>query len=283
MDLFKKTVKRFFRDHYYDRAAQTAYYFLVSVIPFLIFMLSLVSYLPVNPDAVLNFIEPFAPGETLSLIEENVTDILSAGKGGILSISLIGAFWVGSMAVQSLARTLNAAYGAPSKLPFLKGLARDLGITLLFMFIIPVSLFLPFIEQSLKWAADYTGIFEEFTGTIYIWRTVKWGLGSIFIFLFFLVFYRIVPNQPTRIRSVLPGAILSTVAWQGASLLFGYYTESVSYSRLYGQLAGIIVLVGWFYLTATIVLFSGLLNAEYLRRRQERRFHARLETREPAD
>ena len=283
MNLVKQTIKRFFRDHYYDRAAQTAYYFLVSVIPFLIFMLSLISYLPVQPQAVLNFIEPFAPGETLTLIEENVNVILSSGKGGILSISLITAFWIGSMAVQSLARTLNEAYGAPRKIPFLKGLARDLGITLLFMFIIPVSLFLPFIEQGLRWAAAYTGLSEQFVGTVYIWRIVKWGLGSIFIFLFFLVFYRIVPNQPTHIRSVLPGAIISAVGWQVASLLFGYYTEGVSYSRLYGQLASIIVLVGWFYLTATIILFSGLLNAEYLRMRQERKFRTRLMARGSAD
>ncbi|AQQ54465.1 YihY/virulence factor BrkB family protein [Planococcus lenghuensis] len=275
MNLFKRTGRRFFKDHYYDRAAQTAYYLLVSILPFLIFMLSLISYFPVDQEAVLNFIEPFAPGESFTLIADNVRVILDEGKGRILSVSLISAFWVSSMAVQSLARTLNHAYGAPSKLPFLKGLARDLSITFLFMIIVPVSLLLPFAEQWLRWAADYLNVLDEWSGALYVWRIIKWGLGTLFIFLFFLVFFRVVPNQPIRFSTVLPGAILSTVGWQIASLLFGYYTAEVSYSRLYGQLSGIIVLVGWFYLTATIVLFSGLLNAEYLQRKQDIKYGMR--------
>ena len=52
------------------------------------------------------------------------------------------------MAVQALARALNEANGMKSTLPYWKGLLRDLGVTLLFMTLVPLSLFLPFIESG---------------------------------------------------------------------------------------------------------------------------------------
>ena len=91
---------------------------------------------------------------------------------------------------------------------------------------------------------------------------MKWGLGSIFLFLFFLLFYKIVPNERLTFRDVWPGALLSAIGWQVVSLLFADYVSTVNYTRLYGQLSGIIVLVFWFYLTAVVILLSGLLIAE---------------------
>lgn len=270
MDVLKRTAARFFIERYYDRAAQTAYYLLLSTVPFLIFMLSLVGYFPVDQSAVLDFVKPFAPAETYSLIEENVRAILSEGRGGIVSISLIGAFWLSSMAVQSLSRTLNAAYGSRSTLPGWRKLLHSFGVTLLFMILVPVSLLLPFIEQALQWLASYVDVLEDWSVMFYVWQLVRWGLGSLFIFVFFLVFFSVVPNQPLRFFAVLPGAIVSTIGWQAVSWLFARYSMAFSYSQLYGQLSGIIILVLWFYLTASVVLFSGLLNAEYLKWKYEK-------------
>jgi membrane protein len=106
------------------------------------------------------------------------------------------------------------------------------------------------------------GTVDDWQGWIYIWPTVKWGLGSVFLFSFFLLFYKIVPNERLTFREVWSGALFSAIGWQVVSLLFADYVSNVNYTRLYGQLAGIIVLVLWFYLTAVVILLSGLLIAE---------------------
>lgn len=269
MKLIKNIFGRFFKERFFDEAAQTAYYLLLSVFPFLIFILSLVSYFPVEDQQILNFLRPFAPGNSFAFIEDNVTDILSADKGRVLSYSLLASFWISSMAVQALARALNQANNVQNRLPYWKGLLRDLGVTLLFMMIMPLLLFLPFIEEGLHWIVSKAGTIENWQGWIYIWPKVKWGLGSIFLFLFFLLFYIILANKRLTFRQVWPGALFSAVGWQVVSLLFAHYVAQVNYSRLYGQLGGIIVLVLWFYLTAVVILLSGLLNAEMRKMRMQ--------------
>ncbi|MGB2993771.1 MAG: YihY/virulence factor BrkB family protein [Paenisporosarcina sp.] len=262
MKIAKRVFVRFFAERFFDEAAQTAYYLLLSVFPFLLFILSLISFFPVDAQQILDFLRPFAPGDSFALIEDNVTNILAADKGRVLSLSLIAAFWISSMAVQALARALNEANGIKSKLPYWKGLLRDLGVTLLFMTLVPLSLFLPFIESGLHWVVSRAGTVDDWQGWIYIWPTVKWGLGSVFLFSFFLLFYKIVPNERLTFREVWSGALFSAIGWQVVSLLFADYVSNVNYTRLYGQLAGIIVLVLWFYLTAVVILLSGLLIAE---------------------
>lgn len=262
MNTAKRMLSRFFAERFYDQAAQTAYYLLLSAIPFIIFMLSLISFFPIDQQAILDFARPYAPGESFGLIEENVTAVLSAGKGQVLSLSLVSTFWLSSMAVQSLGRSLNDATRVERDLPFWKGLLRDFGVTLIFMIMVPLSLGIPLLERTLRWLVSQSGTIEHVSNLLDIWPAVQWGIGSLFLFAFFIAFYKIVPNERQSIPFVLPGALFAAIGWQIASSLFGNYAAAVSYTRLYGQLSGIIVLVLWFYLTAVVILLGGLLNAE---------------------
>ena len=263
MTIIKNVVVRFFNERFFDQAAQTAYYLLLSMFPFFLFILSLLSLFPVNEEMLLTFLRPFTPEEAFTIIEVNVQAVLNKGHGKVLYASLVAAFWVTSMAVQSLARSLDLANGYIRRYAFWKVLIRDLGVTLLFMLVIPLSLFLPIIEKALYRVVTYYDAIEEWQGWFYVWPNVKWGLGTLFLFLFFLLFYKVVPTGKMKLKEALPGAIFSAFGWQLFSLVFGSYVSNVDYTRLYGQLSGIILLVLWFYLTAVIILISGLLNAEW--------------------
>ena len=144
MTVIKSVMIRFFKERFFDQAAQTAYYLLLSMFPFFIFILSLLSFFPVNEGMLLTFLRPFAPEQAFRIIEYNVHAILNKGHGKVLYMSLIVAFWISSMAVQSLARSLDLANGHVRCYAFWKVLIRDLGVTLLFMLVIPLSLFLPY-------------------------------------------------------------------------------------------------------------------------------------------
>lgn len=262
MKIVKNALIRFFKERFYDQAAQTAYYLLLSMFPFLIFILSLLSFFTVNEEMLLTFLRPFAPAQAFRIIEYNVHAVLNQEQGKVLYVSLIVAFWISSMAVQSLARSLDLANGTVRRYAFWKVLIRDLGVTLLFMFVIPLSLFLPIIENALRTVLTHYETIEEWRGWLIIWPNVKWGLGTLFLFLFFLLFFKVVPTGRMRFKEALPGALFSAIGWQLFSFVFGDYVSSVDYTRLYGQLSGIILLVTWFYFTAVILLFSGLMNAE---------------------
>lgn len=261
--IFIDVINRFIKGRFFDQAAQTAYYLLLSMLPFLIFILSLLSLFPINDELLLDFLEPFVPIESFRLVENNVEEIVGRNKGNLIVTSLVLAFWISSIAVQSLGRSLDLAYGYVRSLPFWKVVIRDLGITLLFMVAIPLSLFLPFIMRFLRKLVAYSDTIGELSVWIYIWPNVKWGLGTLFLFIFFLLFYKVLPTGKVKLKEAIPGAAFAAFVWQLFSIVFGDYASNVDYTRLYGQLSGIILLVLWFYFTATIILFAGLLNAEW--------------------
>ncbi|REB06124.1 YihY/virulence factor BrkB family protein [Sporosarcina sp. BI001-red] len=257
-----RVLQRFVRERFFDQAAQTAYYLLLSMLPFFIFVISLLNLFPVNEEILFRFLRPFIPEQSFQLIEDNVREVLRNGKGKWLYFSLAGAFWLSSVTVQSLARSLDLANGYIRRKGFWLSLFRDLGVTLLFMLVVPLSILLPFIENILHQVIAYYDRIDDWKGWLFLWPKVKWGLGTLFLFAFFLLFYKFVPSGKVLFRQVVPGAFLSTIGWQLFSYLFGGWVTAVDYTRLYGQLAGIIMLVIWLYMTAVIILVSGLLNAE---------------------
>lgn len=263
MTIGLRVLKRFFAERFYDQAAQTAYYLLLSMLPFFIFVLSLLNLFPVNEEILFRFLRPFIPDQSFQLIEDNVREVLSNGKGKWLYLSLFGAFWLSSVTVQSLARSLDLANGYVRKRGFWLSLFRDFGVTFLFMLVAPLTLMLPFIENVLHQVVSYYDQIDDWKGWLFLWPKIKWGLGTLFLFMFFIFFYKIVPSGKILLRDALPGAIFSTLGWQLFSYLFGGWVTTVDYTRLYGQLSGIIMLVIWFYMTAVILLISGLLNAEW--------------------
>lgn len=255
---------RFFTEQFFDHAAQTAYYLLLSIVPFLIFMLSLVSFLPIKENDILSVIRPYAPANTYALIHENVETILQKGKGQLISLSFFSTFWLSSMAIQSLVRSLNEAYRIKRPLRFLKGVVRDLGVTLIFMFLVPLSLLIPLAEHLLHLliSAEVIGTIETASPFLKTWTAIKWGLGTLFLFGFFILFYKILPSGKQKLKSIIPGAVFAAISWQAMSVIFGEYAGAVNYTRIYGQLAGVIILTLWFYLTAIVLLIGGLINAE---------------------
>ncbi|MED0665511.1 YihY/virulence factor BrkB family protein [Bacillus badius] len=260
----QRIASRFFNEQFFDRAAQTAYYLLLSVVPFLIFMLSIVSFFPIDENDVLSVIRPYAPANTYDLIHENVKAVLEKGKGQLVSVSFFSTFWLSSMAIQSLVRSLNQAYRVKRRQSFFQGVIRDLGVTLIFMFLVPLSLFIPLAERLLYLLISTEALItiETVAPFLAIWTMIKWGLGSVFLFVFFILFYKILPSGKQEIKEVIPGASFAVFSWQAMSVIFGEYAGVVNYTRIYGHLAGIIILTLWFYLTAVVLLIGGLINSE---------------------
>ncbi len=256
---FKYAGSRFFKEGFYDQSAQTAYYFMLSMFPFLFMVVSIASFLPISSTELIAIIQPYAPAGTYRLIETNLRAILDSGQGQVLSISFISTFWLASMAVQSLVRSLSSIYKIERTGSFIKGLFSDFFLTIGFVFILPLTILIPLIEKVIQRIAEETFLFQ--VDWIDIWTPIRWGIGSFVLFLFFWVLYRYLPRHRLKWRDVLPGALFAVVFWQVISEGFSVFVSYGNYSRLYGQLGSVIVLMIWFYLTAFVLLFGALLNA----------------------
>ncbi|WP_404450548.1 YihY/virulence factor BrkB family protein [Virgibacillus necropolis] len=260
----KQILIRFFAERFYDQSAQMAYYFMLSLFPFFIFVFTLIGFLPVKLENILVLIEPFAPRDTYRVISSTLESILDKGQGQWLSFSVIAAFWLASMAVQSLVRSLNKAYKIRRESFFLHGIINDLLLTFGFMMLLSLSLLVPIVEDIVRtFVLPRIKVHASFFD---LWFIAKWGIGTIFLYFFFLLLYKVVPSIRLPWRMVFPGAIFATIGWQVVSIGFSNYVSISDYSIFYGQLWNMVVLMIWFYLTAVVLLVGGLINAAVYRR-----------------
>ncbi|WP_175552371.1 YihY/virulence factor BrkB family protein [Seinonella peptonophila] len=259
MDFINEMKRRIMKDGVFDIAAQMAYYFLLSFFPFLLLTFTLFAYLPVKTTDILNMIRPFAPSDTYGMIKTNLVHILDHPQGGLLSISLLTTFYIASLAFRSVIRSINDAYEIQQNRPvwkeFLLGFVTMFGLLLALL----VSLLLPVFGSWIE-----THILKMFgLGEIFqvSWFWIRWLLTSLLLFVLFLFVYLWGPNIPLRIKQAVPGAIFATFGWQISSLGFAYYVSFQPYTTIYGNLGTMMILLGWFYLSALVLILGAQINA----------------------
>ncbi|WP_243387997.1 YihY/virulence factor BrkB family protein [Bacillus kexueae] len=259
-NLVQELFHRFSRDQIAGMAAELAYFFSLSLFPFLIFLITLLGYLPLNADDILNFIAQYAPGNTIAIIEENVRGIVNTQNGKLLSFGIIATLWSASNGINAIVRALNRAYEVDENRHFL--VARGMAIILTFamIFVIIIALLLPVFGREIGlFISSVFGLSDMF---LTVWNMVRWLVSVVILCLVFSGLYFIAPNKHLRISEVYPGALFATVGWIVVSLAFSYYVGNfANYSVTYGSLGGVIVLLIWFYLTGFIIILGGEINA----------------------
>lgn len=256
----KELILRYKEDEVGSMSAELAYFFLLSLFPFLIFLVTLIGYLPISQIDVLAFVRQYAPQGTVDLIEENLNFIVNSNKGGLLSIGIIGTLWSSSNGINAVVRSFNKAYDVKETRNFF--ITRGISILLTFgmIFVIIVALLLPvFGKQIGIFLFSSFGLSDEFLD---VWNGIRWIVSAAILFIVFTFLYWVAPNRPLKFKEIISGSFFATFGWMFVSLAFSYYVNSFGhYSTTYGSLGAIIVLMIWFYLSAMIIIIGGEINA----------------------
>ncbi|ASS89126.1 YihY/virulence factor BrkB family protein [Aeribacillus pallidus] len=260
LQIAKELFKRFKEDEISSLAAELAYFFLLSLFPFLIFLMNLLAYLPLSSDVVLDFVAQYAPGNTMKLIENNVRHIIETQNVTLLSFGVIGTIWSASNGINAIVRAFNKAYQVEENRHFLVARLMSILLTFAMILVILVALLLPVFGREIGLfifrAFGFTEVF------LTIWNTIRWLLSAVILCIVFTGLYFIAPNKRMKISEAYPGALFATVGWIVVSLLFSYYVGNFgNFSVTYGSLGGVIILLIWFYLSAVIIILGGEINA----------------------
>jgi membrane protein len=247
------------RINIFDLSAQLSYYLLMSFFPFLLLMVTLFGYLPFTSKDILHIMEPYIPYTTYELLKVNLQVILGEERDGILSLSLIITLYLTSVGFYSIIRILNQAYQVKTKRPFWKewilGIFLMFGLLLAFVIVLMLSIFGPLIHETIFSVLGIKNTFQE------IWISIQWLFSSLLLLVVFLSLYLWAPNTKVRLLQGLPGALFSTLAWQLSSFIFSYFVSFANYSYIYGNLGGAMILLGWFYWSAFVLILGGQMNA----------------------
>lgn len=256
----KELFRRFQEDEVSALAAQMTYYLLLAFFPFLIFLLTLISYTPVTSADILNNLNHLVADESYQIVKDFVDEFLETDNKTLLSFGMIGALWASSTGVAAIIRGLNKAYDVEESRPFWK--AR--GLSLIFTIALGIVVLLSFVLLIFgKAIGEQVFIFLHFPDHFdLLWNVMKYGILLIIMLVVFVFIYKITPNRHLTIREVFPGAVFSIMGWIFTSLLFSFYVNNFgNYSAMYGSIGGIIILLIWLYISSIILLLGGEINA----------------------
>src|SRR5215216_6511762 len=107
-----KTWKEANEDNVFGGAAELAYYFLLALFPMLIFLVSLVGFVPGLQETLFKSLASFVPGDAMRLVQDTLQDVVNNRSGGLLSFGILGTIWAASSGVAAVIETLNVAYDA---------------------------------------------------------------------------------------------------------------------------------------------------------------------------
>lgn len=250
-------------------SAQLAYFFLLSLFPFLLFLVTLIGYLPIDVQVIMEFINVYAPEEIGQLIESNLNNLVQSQRGSILSISIIGTLWSASNGVNAITKAFNRAYNVGEDRSFLVARLIAMVMTIAMVGVIAIAFILPIFGEMIGlYIFSFLGLSEEF---IQIWNTSRWIISSLIFLIVLLSLYILVPNVRIYVKDAIFGAIFATVGWQLVSLAFSYYVQTIGdYSATYGSLGAVIILMIWFYISGIIIITGGVINAMIAENRLKR-------------
>ncbi|HLS36505.1 MAG TPA: YihY/virulence factor BrkB family protein [Bacillota bacterium] len=260
IQFLKQLQKRIMDADVFGLAAQLAYFFLLSLFPFLLFLVTLVGYMPIDEDYLLSFLDTYAPTEIMSLIESNLTRIVNVQNGSLLSIGIIGTLWSASNGVNAITKAFNRAYNVEEDRSFIVARLIAILLTIAMIVVISVALLLPIFGEVIGgYLFSFIGLSENF---IEIWNMSRWIVSSTVFFIVFVTLYTLAPNLKVQLKHSIWGALFATLSWQLVSLAFSYYVSSIgNYSATYGSLGTIIILMIWFYISGIIIITGGAINA----------------------
>ncbi|WP_415273462.1 YihY family inner membrane protein [Bacillus siamensis] len=260
MSFIKELFARFSLHEGQSKSAELAYFFLLSLFPLMIFMLTLTAYLPISAEDVLGAVDQYAPDSAMSMVKSITEQTLNKRSGGLLSFGIIAVIWSASNGMNAIVRAFNHAYEVEENRSFIIIRLTSIFLTIAMVVTILIALLLPVFGREIGLlAADFIGAPGLF---LQVWSVVRWGISPLILLIVFTALYIFAPNKRLSLRFVLPGAVFAAAGWIIVSMLFSYYVGTfANYSATYGSIGGIIVLMIWFYLTGTLLILGGEINA----------------------
>jgi membrane protein len=253
-------------DDVFGAAAKLAYYFLLALFPLLIFLTSIIGLVLGTGTglrhALFNYLSQVMPASAFQLIDKTILEVSSASGAGKLSFGLLAALWAAASGVGAMMDSLNTAYNSKERRTWWKQRLVALILTIALSVLIIGAVTVIFGGSKI---AEHLGASYGFSDAFVItWKILQWPIALGFMLLAFALIYYFAPDvRRHRWEWITPGSAIGVVLWLLVSFAFkGYLHFFDSYSKTYGSLGAVIVLMLWLYLTGAAVLIGGEINAE---------------------
>jgi membrane protein len=207
--------------------------------------------------ATVEALEYILPSAVLALVQEQLTILIAqppAALGVGLIVSVLLALWSGSRGVNALIYAMSRVRREPERRGFVKTVLMSIGLT------IGGAVF---VTIALLTIAGLPALVPFPTGDDWVVLAVRWPILLVLSVGVLSALFRWGPDRhPRRLRYIWPGALLASVLWMLAGVVFSIYVENFSnYQATFGSIAAAVVLLLWIYNSAQILVLGAAFNA----------------------
>ncbi|MFS8045451.1 YihY/virulence factor BrkB family protein [Rhizobium sp. BR 314] len=264
-------VFHFVEDDGFAMASHVALSTLLAVFPFLIFGTALASFLGASQfsSTAVHLIFDTWPEAIAKPLADQVVQVLTIPRGGLLTISVLAAAYFASNGVEALRISLNRAYRVLETRPWYFNRLASLGYVLIAVLIFAIlSILLVAVPLALNYTRQWLPKLADILDIVFSWRIY----GTIFLLLAGLMILHLwLAAGRRRLLDVIPGVILTLVFWSIGALLFAYYLSTfANYTATYAGLASVMIVLIFLYMLAVIFIMGAEINAALMKFRVRR-------------
>lgn len=252
-----------------DRASAIAYSFFLALFPFLLFILNLIPYVPIEgfQEDFIIFIESLLPPQTVTFFDSIIEDIVSNQRGGLLSSVFFLSIFLMANGINAIFGGFETSYHAVNTRSMLRQYMVAVGVAML-MAVVFLGSVVGFIVYEIYIGHLISDIVASANNReVGTGDTIGVRLGRFFFFIVITFFttamlYYFGTSEGKQTKFFSPGAVMSTILIIVTTYLFGIYIENFSqYNELYGSIGALLILMLYIWLNSNILLLGFELNA----------------------
>lgn len=245
------------------RASAVAFDFFVALFPTIIFVFTLIPYIPVEnfQAQLLELLEGIMPSTAYGLVESTLIGVITQRSLGLLSFGFIAALFFAHNGMNSLIVSFNATSHTIYRRGFINQHLVAFLLTLIIPFLIMIAvLLLLFGKFGLNFLVERGTLQSNFTYYIFViiqWLTV---IGIFFLSISFLYYFA--PAKRTKFKFISAGSIIATIMIFITSIGFSFFVNNFGqYNKLYGSIGGLLALMIWIFFNSIGLILGFEVNA----------------------
>ncbi len=246
-----------------ERAAAISFNFLMAIPPSLIFLVSLIPFLPMEKaqETILNSLHMVSPNpRLLATVESIITDFMSNKRRELLSVGFLFTIFVSSNGVMGILRSFDRDSPGHIKRSGMARRWKAIRLTLGLMFVLLVSIALIVIQTNLldKYLVDLMG------GTMII-KLISWITLVFIVYITICILYKYGPSLQHEFRFFSAGAFIATLLFLVVSYGFFFIANHfINYNKVYGSIGTLLMFMAWMFITGIVILIGYEINLAIL-------------------
>lgn len=259
LDLLIHLIVKVKKDDVFALASQLAYYLVLSFFPFMLFLMTLIGFSKLSSGDILGQLSVMLPKSVIELTQSTIMEVFDNQYTGLLGISIVLMIWTSSSAFKAIIKSINKAYNFKENRSFIRlsfiSMMGILALALTIMLALTMLVFGNVIGEYIRNIRPFYRIM------LIIWNIFRYAFIFVIMIFIFVSIYRLAPAKKLKWKEVFPGSIFSTLGWVLVSFGFSFYIDNFSnYSRFYGSLGAVFILMSWLFLISVIFILGVEIN-----------------------